>query len=363
MVEDLAAAVVVADRTKGSFVVFQKEHETLETEKSYMRRMKLKFDSFPWANLSKLAVVAILFTGCFPARSVAQEHGQKTFASAEDAGQALFSAARSDDERAMIEILGSDAKQIVSSGDVTEDAESRANFAKRYEEMHRLVKEPDGTTTLYIGAENWPTPIPLMNTGNGWYFDTDAGKQEILFRRVGENELSTIRVCQELAAAEKEYRSAEHSEYAQKIFSDEGQHNGLYWKAPDGEAQSPIGPLVASAVAEGYARGREGSPTPFRGYFFHILTRQGKNGPGGAKNYIVDGKMTGGFAFVAYPAEYGISGVMTFVVSEDGEVYQKDLGERTAAVAKDMKEYNPNGSWQKTEDQQEATAAGDQKAN
>jgi hypothetical protein len=361
------AAVVdltpVAGIRNSSCVVFQKEQETLEMEKSDMRRTKLKFDRFRWANLSKLAVIAIVFAGCFPAPSVAQQQGQKTFASAEDASQALFAAARSDDERAMLEILGSDARQIVSSGDVTEDAESRANFAKKYKEMHRLVREPDGTTTLYIGAENWPTPIPLMNTGNAWYFDTDAGKQEILFRRVGENELSTIRVCQELAAAEKEYRSAQHSEYAQKIYSDEGQHNGLYWKAADGEVQSPIGPLVASAVAEAHATGREGSPTPFRGYYFHILTRQGENSPGGARNYVVDGKMTAGFAFVAYPAEYGTSGVMTFVVSEDGEVYQKDLGERTGTVARGMKEYNPDTSWQKAEDQQEETSAGEPKAN
>ena len=358
---DLMAAV--ASIRNGSCVMFLKKRETLEMEKSDMRRTKLRFDRFPWANLSKLAVVAILFVGCFPTPSVAQQQGQKTFASAEDASQALFAASRSDDERAMIEVLGSDARQIVSSGDVTEDADSRANFAKKYAEMHRLVREPDGTTTLYIGAENWPTPIPLVNAGNAWYFDTEAGKQEILFRRIGENELSTIRVCQELAAAQKEYRSAQHNEYAQKIFSDEGQHNGLYWKAADGEVQSPIGPLVASAVAEGYARAGEGSPTPYRGYYFHILTRQGKNGPGGEKNYVVDGKMTAGFAFVAYPAEYGTSGVMTFVVNEDGEVYQKDLGERTAAAAKGMKEYNPNASWQKTEDQQEQSVADEPKPN
>ncbi len=328
-----------------------------------MRRTKLKLDRFHWANLSKLTVVAILLTGCIPARSAAQQQGQKTFSSAEDASQALFSAVRSGDERAMLEILGSDARQIVSSGDAAEDAQSRTNFAQRYQEMHRLVREPDGTTSLYIGAENWPTPIPLMNRGNAWYFDTDAGKQEILFRRVGENELSTIRICQELVAAEKEYGSAHRNEYAQKILSDEGQHNGLYWKAADGEAQSPIGPLVASAVTEDNARDREGTPTPFRGYYFHILARQGKNGPGGAKNYVVDGKMTAGFAFVAYPAEYGTSGVMTFVVSEDGEVYQKDLGEKTASMARSMKEYNPNTSWKRAEDQQEETAAGEQKSN
>ena len=226
--------------------------------------------------------------------------------------------------------------------------------------MHRLVKEPDGTTTLYIGAENWPTPIPLVNKGNSWYFDTEAGKKEILYRRIGRNEISTIQVCQELVAAEKEYHSTQHSEYAQKIFSDEGLHNGLYWKAAAGEPQSPIGPLVASAVAEGYAKSRDGAPTPYRGYYYHILTRHGIKGPGSVKSYIVNGKMTEGFAFVAYPAEYRSSGVMTFIVSEDGVVYQKDLGKKTDVLAKAMSEYNPDSSWQKPEEQQEETV-GNQK--
>jgi len=153
-------------------------------------------------------------------------------------------------------------------------------------------------------------------------------------------------------AAQKEYYAAQHNEYAQKIFSDEGQHSGLYWKAADGEPQSPIGPLVASA----FAKSQDGAPAPYRGYYYLILTRQGKNGPGGAKSYIVNGKMTGGFAFVAYPAEYRSSGVMTFIVNEDGVVYEKDLGKKTDVLAKTMKEYNPNSSWQKSEDQQEETA-------
>jgi hypothetical protein len=325
-----------------------------------MRRTKLNFDKSHWANLSKLAVVAMLLTVCVPTRSVAQQPGQKTFSSAEEATNALVMAVQADDKTMMLDILGPDGKQIISSGDETEDANSRANFVKRYQEMHRLVKEPDGATVLYIGAHNWPAPIPLVHKGNSWYFDTEAGKKEILYRRVGRNELSAIRVCQELVAAQKEY-SAEHKEYAQKIFSDEGQHNGLYWEAAEGEPQSPIGPLVASAVAQGYAKRRDGTPTPYRGYYFHILTRQGKNAPGGAKNYVVNGKMTEGFAFVAYPAEYRSSGVMTFIVSEDGVVYQKDLGRKTDVLAKAMKEYDRNPSWQKAEEQQEEAAV-EQKA-
>jgi len=327
-----------------------------------MRRTKLDFDRFHGANFPKLAAGAILLIACFPTGSIAQQEGQKTFSSPEEAANALVSAAQNNNEKAMLEILGPDGKQIVSSGDETEDAQSRANFVERYQEMHRLVKEPNGTIILYIGAKNWPTPIPLVNKGNSWNFDTEAGKKEILFRRIGRNEISTIRVCQELVAAEKEYHSTQHTEYAQKIFSDEGQHNGLYWKAAGRETQSPIGPLVASAVAEGYAKPRDGAPTPYRGYYYRILTRQGKNAPGGAKNYVVNGKMTGGFAFVAYPAEYRSSGVVTFLVGEDGVVYQKDLGKKTEVLAKSMKEFNPDSSWQKAEDQLEETG-GEQKTN
>jgi DUF2950 family protein len=330
-------------------------------ERSHMRRAKLNFnpnfDRLHWANLPKLGAVAMVLTVCLSAGSMAQQPGQKTFSSADEASQALVTAAKSNDEKAMLDILGPDGKQIVSSGDEAEDAENRANFVERYQEMHRLVKEADGTTVLYIGAKNWPAPIPLVNKGSAWYFDTEAGKKEILYRRVGRNEMSTIRVCQELAAAEKEY-SSQHGEYAPKIFSDEGQRNGLYWKAADGDPLSPVGPLVAAAVTESDATSR--NTTPYRGYYYHVLVRQGKNGPGGAKSYTVNGKMTGGFAFVAYPAEYRSSGVMTFIVGEDGTVYEKDLGKKTEGLAKAMKEYNPNASWQKAEEPQ-GEAAGEQK--
>jgi len=300
--------------------------------------------------ISRVAAAAILLAACHPTGSMAQQPGQKTFSSPQEASTALAAAAQRNDERAMLEILGPDGKQIVSSGDETEDAQSRANFARRFQEMHRLVKEPDGFT-LYVGAENWPLPIPVVEREHSWFFDTATGMKEILYRRIGRNEMSTIRVCQELIAAEKEYYSTQH-EYAQKILSDAVQHNGLYWKAADGEPQSPIGPLVASAVAEGYAKRPGGAPTPYRGYYYRILTRQGKNSPGGPKSYIAGGKMTGGVAIVAYPAEYRSSGVMTFIVNEDGVVYQKDLGWKTDILAKALKEYNPSFGWQKAEDQQ-----------
>jgi hypothetical protein len=322
-----------------------------------MGRTKLSFGKLDWNNLLEMAAVGILLAGGFPVRSVGQQQGRKTFSSPENAINALVTAAQNNDEEAMLDVLGPDGKQIVSSGDETEDAQNRANFVQRYQEMHRLVKEPDGTIVLYIGAKNWPTPIPLVNKGSSWYFDTDAGKKEILFRRIGRNEISTIRICRELVAAQKDYYAMQHNEYAKQIYSDEGQHNGLYWKVAEGEPQSPIGPLVASAVAEGYLKGQAGPPTPYRGYFFHILTRQGEHAPGGAKSFIVNGKMTVGFAFIAYPAEYRSSGVMTFIVNRDGIVYQKDLGKETESLGKAMQEYNPDASWRKAEDEPAQTAS------
>src|SRR5580658_1743357 len=238
----------------------------------HMQRAKLNSLGFHWANLpksslAKLAAAAIILAASFSASAVAQQAGQKTFSSAQEASQALATAAQNNDEKAMLAILGPSGKEIVSSGDEAEDADSRANFAKRYQEMHRLVQEPDGTTILYIGAHNWPSPIPLMHKASVWYFDTEAGKKEILYRRIGRNEVSAIRICQELAASEKEY-STQHGEYAQKIFSDEGQQDGLYWKSASGEPQSPIGPLVAAAVSGGsFAQSHEAAgPTPYRGY-------------------------------------------------------------------------------------------------
>jgi len=299
-------------------------------------------------------LAAALASGlCHPA--AAQQPGQETFSSPQGAVTALLRAVEGNDEAAMLHILGSDARRIVSSGDPVEDASNRANFVQRYRQMHRLVREPDGTTGLYVGAENWPMPIPLVRTGRSWYFDTEAAKREILYRRIGRNELSAIRVCEELAVAEKEYHGL-RGVYAEKIYSDANRRNGLYWQAAPGESRSPIGPLVASAVSEGYATDRSGAPTPYRGYYYHVLLRQGSSAPGGARPYLTGGKMTGGFAFVAYPAEYRSSGVMTFVVSAAGVVYQKDLGKKTAQIAAAMKSYDPDSSWQRADAEAPAAA-------
>ena len=323
-----------------------------------MRRTKSNFENLELADLLRIAALAILLSACFPAGSVAQHRGQKTFSSPEEANDAFVAAAQNNDEKALLEILGPEGREIVSSGDATEDAEGRARFVGKYQEMHRLLKEPDGSVTLYIGAENWPMPIPLAMKGNLWFFDTEDGKKEILFRRIGRNELSAIRVCEELVAAQKEYYAMQHNEYARQMFSDGGRHNGLYWKVSDGEPQSPIGPLVASAVAEGYVKDEAGPPTPYHGYLFHIVTRQGKDAPGGAQSYIVNAKMTEGFAFVAYPAEYRSSGVMTFIVNQDGIIYQKDLGKKTEALGKTMQEYNPDSTWSPAEGGPAETSSG-----
>jgi hypothetical protein len=305
----------------------------------------------------KTTAAAILAAGLLAAPAMAQQAGQKTFASAEEATKALYSAAKSNDEKAMLEVLGPEGKAIVSSGDEAEDTQSRAEFVHRYEEMSRLVKEPDGSVTLYIGAHNWPCPIPLVKKGSAWYFDTAVGKQEILFRRIGRNEISAIHVSRELAAAQKEYFADQHGEYAHRIYSETGKHDGLYWKTAENEPQSPIGPLLAQAASDDETKTRGSEAVPFRGYYFHILTRQGKNAPGGAKLYLADGKMTS-FAFIAYPAMYRMSGVKTFLVSEDGVVYEKDLGKKTEALAISMHEFNPDSSWQKAEaDQQVAGGA------
>ena len=280
--------------------------------------------------------------------------GQQTFSSAGQASQALITAMKNNDQQSLLKILGPDGKDIISSGDDAEDQNERDQFRKKYQQMHRLVMEPDGTTTLYIGAENWPTPIPLVRKGSSWYFDTAAGKQEILYRRVGKNELAVIQTCSGLVDAEKEYYSQPHDgatdrQYAQKFFSDSGKQNGLYWDAASGETNSPIGPLVAVASTENYPQPPDRNLQPFQGYYFRILKAQGAKAPGGAHSYIADGKMTRGFAFVAYPAEYRSSGVMTFIVDKDGVVYEKDLGPKTAAMAKAMSKYDPDSSWRKAD--------------
>jgi hypothetical protein len=218
--------------------------------------------------------------------------------------------------------------------------------------MHRFVTEANGTVSLIVGAENWPFPIPLVNNHGMWFFDTAAGKQEIVFRRIGINEISAMDACRELVEAQKQYFARRPGDlpkqFAQKLVSDEGQHNGLYWHGADDEFNSPINPLIAYA-RQNLPQDQVGEHVPFNGYMFRILTSQGPHASGGAKNYIVDGKMSAGFAFVAYPVEYGSSGVMTFIVDESGTIYEKDLGPDTTKLARAMAVYEPDSTWHKVE--------------
>jgi hypothetical protein len=274
----------------------------------------------------------------------------REFASPDEAGKGLLEAARSGDQNAVLAIFGPGSKEIISSGDAVQDKATVGAFVKGYEEMHRWRKMPDGAQVLLIGSQNFAFPIPLKQNGGGqWFFDTAAGKEEILRRRIGRNELAVIDICGTLADAQVDYYSRRHADgstkqYAQKFISDPGKQNGLYWDSPEGQPRSPIGPLLVSATAEGYSAKPEGH-TPFHGYYFRMLKGQSDKAPAGAKDYLVNGKMTGGFAFVAYPAEYGNSGVMTFIVNQDGVLLQKDLGKSTTETASTMSEFDPDAGW------------------
>jgi hypothetical protein len=311
-------------------------------------------NQFEWKNFIRFDVFVLLAlslgSSCAP--SFAQQPGQQTFASAADAGRALFNAMQAPDDRSLLGILGPAGNDIVSSGDPIEDLDARTRFTTKYEEMHRFVTEPNGTVTMVVGAENWPLPIPLVDKNGVWYFDTQAGKDEILFRRIGKNELFAIQACGDLVNAQKEYFERApygfSNEYAQKLVSDEGKHNGLYWDKTGDQFDSPIDPLIAYA-RQNRPASQVGAHVPFNGYFFRILTSQGPHAPGGAKNYVVNGKMTAGFAFVAYPVEYRASGVMTFIVDKSGTIYEKDLGPNTTKLAQAMTAFDPDSKWQKAE--------------
>lgn len=280
----------------------------------------------------------------------AQEGGQKTFATAHEAVDALITACRNNDVAALKQILGSDASTLISSGDDTQDKNDRAHFVALYDAHHRLISAGPGKLNLAVGTKEWPLPIPLLKSDGTWRFDAADAVKDLLYRRIGSNELAAIKVCEALRQAQVAYAATGHDGnpagiYAQRYRSEAGKQNGLYWEVAEGEPQSPAGPLVADADAEGY---EQGTRHPFHGYYFRILKAQGPHAYGGAKDYVVDGKMTGGFAILAYPAEYGSSGIMTFLVNRRGTVYQKDLGDSTAETAKAIKAYDPDSSWTRT---------------
>jgi hypothetical protein len=310
--------------------------------------MSRQFAAARFVTLLGLMILVASFASFTVQHAAAQQTTQRTFDSPGKAATAMFDAAKTGDTNALTQIFGPDSKELLASGDPVADKDNREQVVKKYEEMHRLVTEPDKSVTLYIGAENWPFPIPIVEKNKVWFFDTAKGKQEVLFRRIGRNENFTIGTLRSLVDAQKEYAATTHDQdstkqYAQKILSDEGKHNGLYWKTGPGEPASPIGPLIAQATRAGYER--ETKPIPFHGYYYRILTSQGKDARGGAMSYMTDGKLTKGFAVIAYPAEYRNSGVMTFIVGKDGQVYQKDLGTNTASIAASIKEFNPDKTW------------------
>jgi len=274
----------------------------------------------------------------------------KAFNSPEEAGDAIVQAGKSGDQAQVLAIFGPGSKDIIYSGDSVQDKSAVDGFLARYQTMHRWRSMTDGSQLLLVGADNYPFPIPLKKTPEGkWFFDAAAGKDEIMARRVGRNELAVIDVCAALVDAQNEYFSqprdgAKTKQFALKFISDNGKQNGLYWDSPEGQPHSPLGPLVAFASEEGYSI-KPTAHVPFHGYYFRILTKQGAHAPGGAKDYVVNGKAVGGFAFIAYPAEYKNSGIMTFMVGPDGVLLQKDLGEKTSDIAAAITEYDPGDGW------------------
>jgi Protein of unknown function (DUF2950) len=292
--------------------------------------------------------IAIVFpiVGC--KQQSATPAGPRTFASPEDAGKALADAAKSQDRSQVLQIFGPGSADILSSGDATQDKASLDGFAQAYQAMNRWRKLSDGSELLLVGTDNQVFPMPLMKNASGqWYFDASSGKEEILARRIGQDEIAAINVCAAVADAQAQYFSQKHDgvkQYAQKFISDAGQQNGLYWQSPQGSPRSPLGPLVAYATAEGY-KVQPNQHQPFYGYYFAILGKQGPEAKGGAKDYIVNGKMTQGFAVLAYPAQYRDSGIMTFIINQDGTLFQKDLGTTTNEVAAAMTAFNPDPTW------------------
>jgi len=288
------------------------------------------------------AMIVSMVTGC--SHKPLPPAPPSFFSTPAQAGAALFEALQKDDQPALLAMFGPDGKEIVSSGDAVEDHNSRERFISSYSKMHRIGLDAENRTALIIGVNNWPFPIPLIDDSGKWRFDTEAGKNEVLYRRIGRNENSAIQICRELVQAQHEYFNKPHDgnpprQYAQHLVSNEGKHDGLFWKSSNGVEESPIGPLLAFAGAESASKEAHQGRMPFQGYFFRML----KSGNG--KSYIVNGRMTGGFAFIAYPAEYRVSGVMTFMAGSDGIIYEKDLGGDTLSSASTLTDYGPDSSW------------------
>lgn len=315
----------------------------------YAREMKMMLPGMK--NLFTAALLVLVMT--IAAMTAEAASKQKSFATPEDAVKAFIAAIKADDDKEILAIFGEGSKDLMYSGDPVSDKERRKKGIEAFDKKNSLVKEGE-KMVIVIGENDWPFPIPLVKQGGSWIFDTKAGRVEILHRRIGQNELTTIRTMHEIVDAEQEYAMVPRDgdsmvKYAGKFLSDPGKKNGLYWQTKEGEEPSPLGELVAKAKAGGYKKGSSEKPEPYNGYYYLMLNKQGKNASGGAFDYVVKGKQIAGFAVVAYPAKYGNSGVMSFLVNQDGVVYQKNLGRNTEKTAKAMKAFDPDKTWKKVE--------------
>jgi hypothetical protein len=296
-----------------------------------------------------IAALAVMSLGVHATGAVEQ----KTFATPAEAVQALVKASEDGNQEEMLAVLGDDGKDLVYSGDPVQDKTGMQRFVKSYNTKHTIVTEDANTRILQVGPNDWPMPIPIVNDGGKWRFDTAAGKQELVYRRIGRNELGAIAACRGYIDAQKDYAAIGHDGlpagiYARKLMSSPGKQDGLYWETAEGEPTSPAGPLLAEAGGQGYeGEGLGRKSQPYHGYLYRILKAQGAAAEGGAKNYLSDGNLSEGVALVAYPTEYKVSGVMTFLINQNGVVYEKDLGEKTAEIAGAMTEYNPDSTWHK----------------
>ena len=314
--------------------------------------MKIKTPLNRYKFLLPLLVIFLVFAAVIPVMAAPAKIIQKSYASPEEALQNLIKAARSNDTKELAAILGPSSKEIISSGDPVADKNGREHFVALYDEKVVIEGAETGKAVFSIGNEDYPFPIPLVKKGKTWRFDTRAGKEELLNRRIGRNELAVIDIMRTYVDAQREYYATDWDgdnsmEFAQKIGSTPGKKDGLYWAAKEGEKLSPLGPLAAKAASEGYTKRKEN--TALHGYYFKILKAQGKDAEGGAFDYIVNGKMILGYAMVAWPAQYGSSGIMSFIVNQNGIVYQKNMGKESSKVAASMKLFNPDTSWKKVE--------------
>jgi hypothetical protein len=312
--------------------------------------------SLAQAGISRAKIVTALLSVVVLAASCNKQEkpqaAQDKFASPDEAGKALVAAAKSGNGDAVLEVLGPGSKGVVSSGDAAKDKADLGGFVSDYDVMHRWRKLPNGSLLLITGTDNKTFPLPLKQSRDGqWSFDLQAGAEEIAARQIGRDELAAIDICWEIADAQHQYFSQRHDgakQYAQKFISDRGQQDGLYWPEVSGQPKSPLGPLIAFATAQGL-NVQPNQHQPFYGYYFAMLLKQGPDAKGGAMNYIANGKMTGGFAILAYPAQYRDSGIMTFIINQNGVLLQKDVGPTTNEVASAMTEFNPDNTWKPVE--------------